>query len=713
MNTWNKTLVIAGISAVLAANSTAFAQSLPATSPVNTMGWRGDGNGRYPNVDPPLHWNRVSTAVKELSAQARKPADDAKPDEKSAIRDGIIRQWLLLGPIPLVEDKKPDEMLEGAPTIAPDKDDKGAGLTWREVMLDTPCMDLCALCNVKPTEKGFVAYACAYIYSPSGRSMVYNSMFQGQGVNRIWLNGESVYNSGKIELPMGPRLTLPLKKGWNRLMVLNAKVTIERATWWNSGALCVDKDPQCESSGIVWATPLPAPGSSPPVILGDRLFFTCDAGSVYCVNKADGKILWVRSLTYYDFVTEEERQANPELFQSLDVAAAKLKKHDEADAVMPWKRPPTEGEYRSYAENELFFKRLGKISKEKYGNPATYGCEAGYSPCTPATDGKFVYALFGSGIVACFDADGNCKWKRLLKHRMIEHGYATSPILVDGKLVVYLDDLTIMDPRTGDVLLERPHRSNDKAAGDNPGWFDHFYGAGCVLPAGNEKVLYYINGEFVRVRDGKTLELEPKSTRKLRIDPADYGSNGLASPVVIDGVAYKLTGGSGGVISFKLPALDGDKCQPEILREVPFDTSQHAYYYNAVHCASPLVHEGLMYCLNDFGVLTVVDMEKGEVAYQKHLDLDIFMPYNGPGNLKGGAEASPTLAGKYIYIWGNQGTCLVLEPGRTYKQVARNHLEGPICGWPVHQEATTTEPIFEGKRMYYRGEYTLYCIGPK
>ena len=66
----------------------------------------------------------------------------------------------------------------------------------------------------------------------------------------------------------------------------------------------------------------------------------------------------------------------------------------------------------------------------------------------------------------------------------------------------------------------------------------------------------------------------------------------------------------------------------------------------AIHTASGLLHEGLLYCLSSFGVLTVVDMAKGEVVYQRRLDLDIFMPYNGAGNLKGGATASPTLAGR-------------------------------------------------------------------
>jgi hypothetical protein len=159
--------------------------------------------------------------------------------------------------------------------------------------------------------------------------------------------------------------------------------------------------------------------------------------------------------------------------------------------------------------------------------------------------------------------------------------------------------------------------------------------------------------------------------------------------------------------------LQGDAVAPEIVHKIPFTTDQFPYYYEPWHCASPLLHEGLLYCLNDFGLLTVVDMAKNEVAYQKLLDLNVFMPYSTPVILKGGASASPTLAGKYIYLWGNQGTCIVIEPGRAYKQVARNRLEKFLTAWPAHQEGTTVEPIFEGDRMYYRAEGTLYCIGPK
>jgi hypothetical protein len=82
-----------------------------------------------------------------------------------------------------------------------------------------------------------------------------------------------------------------------------------------------------------------------------------------------------------------------------------------------------------------------------------------------------------------------------------------------------------------------------------------------------------------------------------------------------------------------------------------------------------------------------------------------------PGMLRGGASASLTLAGQHIYALGNQGTTVIFEPGRTFKQLAKLRLEN-LIQYPIfRQEATISNPIFEGERMYLRSEYALYCIG--
>ncbi|MHC4715206.1 MAG: hypothetical protein ACYTAN_18370, partial [Planctomycetota bacterium] len=86
---------------------------------------------------------------------------------------------------------------------------------------------------------------------------------------------------------------------------------------------------------------------------------------------------------------------------------------------------------------------------------------------------------------------------------------------------------------------------------------------------------------------------------------------------------------------------------------------------------------------------SVLDAETGETVYVKDLDLG-----------KGTVYQSITLGGDRIFISSEGGRTIVIEPGREYREVARNDLE-PFRACPV----------FVGSRMYIRGHKNLYCIG--
>ena len=687
----------------LIALSALVATDVSAAEKERVMGWRGDGSGRYPDANPPLDWGRISKTVKGLAAQARRPQGDEAPGKEIAIPDGVLRKWLVLGPLAIPGSGNAEEALRNAETLSPNENEKAGDQTWQAVTAETSCLDFCAIFRVPSDTNGVVVFAHAYIYSPTGEPVAYNTMFPGQGSNRIWLNGSQVHYSGKNVDCVCTPLVLPLKMGWNRLLVMVSRAQkSERKGWWFSGSLFASKpNTELEGHGVAWATFTPTPGSSAPVIAGDRLFFTGESGTLFCANKADGKMLWSRSLTGYDFATAEERKEHPEEFRELDALAEQERLFDQSDVVMPWKPPALEKDWRFSVEAAIQRLML-KVSREKYSNPSTWGVntDAGCTPCTPVTDGKFVFVCFETGIVACYDLDGNRKWQRLLKQKIVEHGRTASPLLVDNRLIVYFSNFTVLDPRTGATILERPIYPDPART--------QFHGTGCVVPAGSEKVFFFPNEEFVRPADGKTLTFDDK------LLPMFGPRYTITSPVVDNGVVYKIVegGNNEGAVAFKLPAPSGDTIAPEIVRSVAFKTGKFPYYYEPFYCASPLLVDGLMYCINGFGTLTVVDTVRGDVAYQRRLDLDLYMPL---GYLRGGVSASPTLAGKYIYIWGNQGSCIVMDPGRTFKQLAKLRIESPVRSYPypARQEATISSPVFEGDRMYLRGEYTLYCIGPK
>lgn len=81
-----------------------------------------------------------------------------------------------------------------------------------------------------------------------------------------------------------------------------------------------------DSQNLKWKAPLPGPGSSSPIIVGERVFVTCYSGygdgsaggspdklkrHLICLNRADGKVLWEKSTAaelpedpYSGFITE-------------------------------------------------------------------------------------------------------------------------------------------------------------------------------------------------------------------------------------------------------------------------------------------------------------------------------------------------------------------------------------------------------------------------
>ncbi len=64
----------------------------------------------------------------------------------------------------------------------------------------------------------------------------------------------------------------------------------------------------------------------------------------------------------------------------------------------------------------------------------------------------------------------------------------------------------------------------------------------------------------------------------------------------------------------------------------------------------------------------------------------------------------------------NQGTALLLKPGRTFQQVARNRIASQFDRpWPVPAQETIAygPPAADGNRFCLRGERSLYCIGEK
>jgi len=357
-------------------------------------------------------------------------------------------------------------------------------------------------------------------------------------------------------------------------------------------------------------------------------------------------------------------------------------------------------------------KGLKAIDPKKYNRgPSDFG----YVSLTPCSDGKNVYIWFANCVTACLDLDGNRKWSRQESaYENFEHGWSTSPIVTGGKVITYMRALVAYDAASGKTAWTTPLTALE---GPYPG--GRMHGSFCEADIGGTKVVITNQGDIFRVADGKKLCSEQRFGQ----------TQNIATPVIDDGVLVRPdlgariwppTADSGGAIcTAKLPSQAKEDMKLTDVKCVDVNFGGYPKYYNEWYIASPLVHDGLIYQLNSMGVLTVVDIKESKIVYQKYLDLNQFeFIHDGAAR---GIGASVTLGGKYIYVMSNFGTCLVIKPGRTYQQVAKNRFEqwvpvlddGYYRPWEDHIQKTIASPIFDGKCMYYRAERNLYCIGEK
>ena len=703
------TTVLASSCAVQAAEPPPLGDPRFQPSIESPVGWRGDGNGRFPAAEPPLVWSREAKAIKELRAQARKPreGETGKP-----IPDGVVREWLVLGPVDIPAEKRPaDDFGTNEDQYAPDENAKSGELVWKSATTDTSYVDFRALFNKtleKPDktpwnpdeETRLVGYAHTWMYSPSGKPVFMN--FFNSGTARVWLNGKAINSFG---VPAN-RAKLPLVQGWNRLLMrVTARTTPTRQMGWHFNAVFLGTDPaDYEGKNIVWATPMPDNGAgiSSPIIVGDKIFVTGEMCDLICIRKSDGKALWARSTTYADVATEEEKKAHADVFAEIAPLQAKVTEILNAYCAAPERTGPAP---TTTGESERKIDRLmKKVDRARYQGSSD--CDVGESVATPASDGEHVYALFGSGVVACYDLNGNRKWATTVPIKTAEHGCAASPCLVDGKLVI-TTSLTFgaiaLDCKTGATLWTLPAFTT----GVRP----YLMCSPIRATLNAEKLLVLSWGTVARASDGKVLAqvCRPWHPHVPEIESPAWEGKTIVSPGFLKDT-----------VSIAFQTLPNSAAEPFKMQDVKqrvYDTNAFPTWWNHDRIASPLLYEGLAYLVNTDGVLTVMDAAKGEIVYQKLLDLGpLAAPYGSGSPLLGGCASSPTLGGKHIFLWDNQGTAIVIEPGRTFRQVARNRIEqlwyrGDARNGPVRQEATNSCPVFENKRLYYRGEVNLYCIG--
>ncbi len=708
------------------------------------LGWRGDWTGRFPGATPPTQWSRrVKGITSEIKYQAEKPSGAPGTDSHS-LEYFTIKEWLVTGPFAVHDPEKDIErdFLGGEEAVLPARGDKAGDSTWKHlrVGIDTQschyhnegtCGDLnvdfvytfgnlpqsgrVETLDVPLNNK--VAYAHTYFHSPADGEVMLRVNYAAAAV-RVLLNGRTV------PIQSGQAVQVSLKKGWNRLLVKaasgEAAVPVGQNPWvsrWRFAAYLEPVLPvSYETRNVAWMTKMTGRSMSGPIIVGDRIFVGSGMTDLLCLDKKTGKILWLRSNTPYDAMTNAERSANADIKQKIEPLMTELDalNHEAVDAINAAVSPAglssdrqTELDEKLKAKAEAeraVHDAFARIDRRKY--PPMYRNEVSSSNAVPLSDGRHVYWVAGGGmkgpgshVIACFELGGKRVWNWHDGGSLgsTEHGNHMSLNLVDGR-VIYSANGTLMalDAKTG--------KEQWRNCPDDWQNIGHGSNSPLVVKVGDENAIIQIR-YIHRVSDGTV------------ICPSNLELWGVLTPIVQDGVIFNPCRWRGfdapvSFVGVKLPADTGTDAETETV--VDLDGKDVTMPLRAegpiFMVASPLWVDGVVYSIEMGGGLAAVDTVAGKALYRQYLD-----GYNRYNRYMYGVAASPTLAGRNIYITDDAGYTHIIRPGSRLVESGRNvieniHLSG-LGGNPCRQESFYTSPFFEGKRMYLRGEEYLYCIG--
>jgi outer membrane protein assembly factor BamB len=445
-----------------------------------------------------------------------------------------------------------------------------------------------------------------------------------------------------------------------------------------NGNLPVEFGPE---KGVVWKTPLP-PGHSSPVLTATRIFLTAHTKEketyklyVLGLDRQSGKLLWQREVP-----------------------------------------------------------RMQKGRLQRVNGPA--------SP-SPVTDGANVYAFLQDFGMMAFDADGKELWRLPMGPFNIFYGFGASPILVDAALILPVDQdlnsyLIAVDKNTGKVLwkVDRPgvisgystptvwepkngpkqilipesfQLSAYSAADGKRLWWVR--GLPCemksVVSYDNEYL--YINGwGFPQNQPGSQVATVPFEEGLKRYDK---NSDGFIARDEISGTdpMDKMLAANYGFDAFdlnrdgKLTAQEWEVFRMMLASEngllsiklggqgdMTGTAIRWRYQKPVPQVPSTLLYQGVLFMVNDSGILTSFDPATGNVLKQERLKGAIDKYY-----------ASPVGGDGKVWLISQDGTVSVVSAKGDWEILAVNALGDEVFATPA----------IAGSKLYIRTQNMLYCFG--
>ena len=360
------------------------------------------------------------------------------------------------------------------------------------------------------------------------------------------------------------------------------------------------------TQNVLWKNPLPGTGISNPIIVQNRVVITASEGQ----DQSDLHVIC------YDRTTGQEQW------------------HQQL-----WGTSPT-----------LFYPRSGMASP------------------SPLTDGKHIFAFFGTGDIFCFGMDGELLWQRSLAN---EYGRFQNRFAASSSPLLFADQLILQCDHYGDSYLValNPQTGANVWKADRPdAW--HSWSSPQLVSVGDQH-------ELIVSSSMKLEAYDPGSGDRLWTVQG-LSQECIPTPVFAHGLLYAVSGPNGRHFAVR-PGGRGDVTESHVVWNHRRGTS---------FVPSAIIVDNRYYLADDNGFARCWTIPSGKLLWRKRF--------------KGRFTASPVAADGKLFFVSEAGSTLVIDAvSNDYVELERNE---------VAEEVLSSPAISHGC-FFLRTSKHLFCIG--
>jgi outer membrane protein assembly factor BamB len=390
------------------------------------------------------------------------------------------------------------------------------------------------------------------------------------------------------------------------------------------------------TKNVLWKTPIPGLGHSSPIIWEKKVFVT---------TAIEGAV--VPGAHAVKHVIENEVFLHPDSVGADRLHTFKVLCLDRDTGKVLWERTAFTG---TPYDN--------RHRRSSFASP------------TPTTDGKLVYAYFGTEGLYAYDFTGRLAWKKDLgKLGTLGMGIGTSPVLYENLLIVLADTeagensfIVALDKKTGKEVWRAARKV--QASWATP----------IIVRTAKRTELITVGNESV-------ISYDPATGKELW-HAKGVDSNAIPSPLSDGEMVYVYAGFPKKITMAMRLGGDGElKDKTDIV---------WSYDKGTAYVPSGILYQGYLYLMNDKGILTCLDAKTGAIKYE-----------GGRVPVPSTFMASPIAFGDKILLTSEDGDTFVVKAGPKHEVLGTNSL-----GEPVH-----SSPAIADDKLFIRGDQNLYCIG--